>query len=267
MSLASGAVEYTLGTSPVTGCGVSWTAEEMDTALAGPVASVLFDHEGTADIAALLESVPGTDFAHVEIAKILDNDTPPKDWEVGEAIAEAYLTHHRDSFFPWPDGRDIRKPKSSLPGADLIGFHKNNKKTRFAFGEVKTSKENKSPPQVVRYGDHSLNRQLTDLRDNKPLRDRAVVYLGYRATRSGWQGTYQNAAENYIKTKGFGVTIFGVLVRDVPPNSDDLATSRQMLSENCPEKTLVELLAIYLPAGSIGTFRNKVMETGKRGDA
>ena len=185
----------------------------------------------------------------------------------GEAIAEAYLTHHRDSFFPWPDGRDIRKPKSSLPGADLIGFHKNNEETRFAFGEVKTSKENKSPPQVVRYGDHFLNRQLTDLRDKKPLRDRAVVYLEHRATRSGWQGTYQKAAKNYIKTKGFGVTIFGVLVRDVSPNSDDLAASRQMLSENCPGKTLIELLAIYLPAGSIGTLKDKVVATGKRGDA
>jgi hypothetical protein len=39
-----------------------------------------------------------------------------------------------------------------------------------------------------------------------------------------------------------------------------------MLLEKCPKKTLVELLAIYLPAGSIGTFRNKVMETDKRGD-
>ena len=267
MSLASGTIEYTLGTPPVTCFGVSWTAEELDAALVGPVASVLFDHEGTADIAALLESVPGTDFAGDEIARILDNETLPKDWEVGEAIAEAYLSHHRDSFFPWPDGRDIRKPKSSLPGADLIGFHENNEKTRFAFGEVKTSKENKTPPQIVRYGDHSLNRQLTDLRDKKPLRDRAVVYLGHRATGSDWQGAYKKAVENYIKSQGSGVTIFGVLIRDVLPNSDDLAASRQMLSEDCPGKTMVELLAIYLPAGSIDTFRDKVVATSKRGDA
>mgnify|MGYP001125809620 CR=1 FL=1 len=149
MSMALGTIEYTLGASRVNCSGVSWTAEELDTALAGPVASLVFDSEGTADIAALLESVPGTDFAGDEIARILNNDMLPKDWEVGEAIAEAYLTHHRNSYFPWPDGRDIRKPKSSLPGADLIGFHKNNEETRFAFGEVKTSKENKSPPQVV----------------------------------------------------------------------------------------------------------------------
>ncbi len=99
------------------------------------------------------------------------------------------------------------------------------------------------------------------------MRDRAVVYLGHRATRSAWQGTYQKAAKNYIKTHGSGVTIFGVLVRDVPPNSDDLAASRQMLFENCPGKTLIELLAIYLPAGSIDTLSDKVVAAGKRGDA
>ena len=79
---------------------MSWTAEEMDTALAGPVASVLFDHEGTTDIAALLESVPGTDFTGDEIAKILDNEMPPKDWEVGEAIAEAYLDPSQGFILP-----------------------------------------------------------------------------------------------------------------------------------------------------------------------
>ena len=49
MSMAAGTVEYTLGTPPVTGCGVSWTAEEMDTALAGPVASVLAVGEAERD--------------------------------------------------------------------------------------------------------------------------------------------------------------------------------------------------------------------------
>ena len=44
MSLASGTVEYTLGSMPVTCFGVSWTAEEMDAALAGPVASLVFDN-------------------------------------------------------------------------------------------------------------------------------------------------------------------------------------------------------------------------------
>jgi len=41
MTLAAGTVEYTLGTAPVTGCGLSWTVEELDIALAGAVGMVL----------------------------------------------------------------------------------------------------------------------------------------------------------------------------------------------------------------------------------
>lgn len=260
-----GTVEYMLGTPPVTGCGVSWTAEELDTALVGPVSPVLFDHEGMANIAALLESLPDTDFESDELAKILHDDSTPKDWEVGEALAEVYLAQHRGSYFPWPDGRDIRKPKSSLPGADMIGFHGTNKETRFAFAEVKTSAENKCPPQVVRYGEHSLNKQLTDLRDKRPLRDRAVTYLGHRAIKSGWQQAYQNAAKNYLQTGGTCYALFGVLIRDVLPNREDLAASKQLLSENCPANALIELLAIYLPGGSIGSLSIKAMASGKGG--
>lgn len=267
MKLAEGTVEYTLGTSPTTGCGVSWSDEELDAALTGPVAAVVFDHGGTADIAALLESLPATDFESNELVKILGADEPPKDWEVGEALAESYLTQHRDTFFPWPDGRDIRKPNSSLPGADMVGFQGKNDKTRFAFGEVKTSKGKKYPPQVVRYGNHPLNKQLTDLRDKRSLRDKVVNYLGHRATRAVWEKTYQRAAKNYLKTGGIGVAIFGVLVRDVPPNRADLETTWKLLSENCPENTLIELWAIYLPPRSIDSLSIKVMAAGKGGDA
>jgi len=267
MNVAVGKVEYMLGTSPITGCGVSWSGEELDVALAGPVAAIVFDHEGTADVAALLESLPSTDFESDELVKILDVDEQPNDWEVGEAIAESYLIQHRDAFFPWPHARDIRKPKSSLPGADMIGFHGKDDDIRFAFGEVKTSQEQKYPPQVVRHGEHSLNKQLSDLRNKKHLRDKALKYLGFRATNTVWNKTYQSAVKNYLKTGGVCVAIFGVLVRDVTPNPDDLETTWKLLSENCHEKTLIELWAIYLPPRSIDSLGNKVMAVGKGGDA
>ena len=58
MTLATGTVEYTLGAVPVTGCGLSWTVEELDIALAGSVAEVIFDDAGAADLEAFLGSVP-----------------------------------------------------------------------------------------------------------------------------------------------------------------------------------------------------------------
>lgn len=79
MSVAAGTINYQLGTAPVTGCGFSYSADELNTALSGT--------------------------------------KPPEDWRVGEALAETYLVDQKDCFFPWPDGRDERKSGSSLPGA------------------------------------------------------------------------------------------------------------------------------------------------------
>ena len=267
MNIPPGTPQYTHGHPPITAQGVSWTDKELATALAGPVAALVFDREGTADIAALLEGVPSTDFESEELSRTLHAQEAPKAWEVGEAIAECYLTHHREAFFPWPDGRDIRKPKSSLPGADLIGFHGKEDETRFAFGEVKTSKEDRYPPQVVRYGEHSLNRQLLDLRDQRGLRDRAVLYLGHRAVRSDWQPTFQSAATNYLKSAGTCVALFGVLIRDIAPDPADLESSWQLLSEGRPEKTVIELWAVYLPSRSMASLGREVMKAARGGDA
>lgn len=267
MNVPAGNMEYTLGHPPVTGCGVSWSQEELDAALAGPVLSLVFDRGGTADIEALLEGLPSTDFERDELAKTLEGDERPENWEVGESIAEAYLTHQRDSFFPWPHGRDIRKPRSSLPGADIIGFHGRDEEARFALSEVKTSAEERYPPQVVRYGEHSLNQQLLDLRDQRALRDRAVMYLGHRAVHSAWEPTYRSAAINYLKSGGTGVVLFGVLIRDVPPASADLAPSWRRLSEDSPDQTVIELWAVYLPVHRIDSLSEKVLDAARGGDA
>lgn len=38
MTIATGSIQYQLGTAPVTGCGFSYSADEFDTALSGSVA-------------------------------------------------------------------------------------------------------------------------------------------------------------------------------------------------------------------------------------
>jgi hypothetical protein len=177
MSLATGRVEYTLGTAPVTGCDLSWTTEELDAALEGSVAEVVFDDTGIAGLTALLEGIPDTEFDPFEIRRILANRKVPENWRVGEALAEAYLVDHRFCNFPWPDERDERKSGSSLPGADLVGFQRDGETARFAFGEVKTSSEAKYPPGAM-HGRTGLKQQLEDLRDEVSIRDDLVKYLG-----------------------------------------------------------------------------------------
>lgn len=59
MTIAIGTCEYELGTAPVTGCGLSWTAEELDTVLAGPVAEVVFDDDSIVIISLLPKLISG----------------------------------------------------------------------------------------------------------------------------------------------------------------------------------------------------------------
>jgi hypothetical protein len=41
MTIAAGTIQYQLGTAPVTGCGFSYSADELDTALSDSVAEVV----------------------------------------------------------------------------------------------------------------------------------------------------------------------------------------------------------------------------------
>jgi hypothetical protein len=141
--LPQGITTYAIVTSPVSGCGVVFNTAEIDQALAGPVSDIVFDVPGVREVDVLLSSIAETEFDQSGIRRILNNQRTVENWRVGEALAEAYLNSHRSCQFPWPDSRDERKVGSSLPGADLIGFQSENMLDRFAFGEVKTSSEQK----------------------------------------------------------------------------------------------------------------------------
>lgn len=249
MTVATGTKNYSLGTAPCSGSGVSWTVAELDIAIDGPVVGIVYDDAGKADIAALLSSVAETEFEKQGVTRILGKPRAVEDWRVGEAIAESYVIAHRDGLFPWPDGRDERKEGSSLPGADLVGFRGAANEARFAFGEVKTSWENLYPPGAM-HGRTGLKQQLEDLRDNTTIRDGLVAYLGYRAVTSSWQGHFKSATKRYLANPS-QVYVFGILIRDVAPHQDDLRARVTKLSVGQPGGTEIELFAIYLPSGSI----------------
>ena len=169
MTVAHGEAVYSLGAPPCTGLGLRWSGEELDAALDGPVAAVLFDDEGKADIDEILRGVAETAFEQAGLRRVLADPVHIEDWRVGEAIAETWLTDHRDCHFPWPDGRDERKSGSSLPGADLVGLHADAQGDCLVFGEVKTSSDASHPPGAM-YGRTGLKRQLEDLRNSTSIR-------------------------------------------------------------------------------------------------
>lgn len=247
--IAAGAKCYNLGSSPSKGTGRSWNAEELDAAIEDQVAALVFDDQGKADILELLAGVAETSFEQEQLAQALAAPDDIEDWRVGEAIAEAYLSEHRNCLFPWPDGRDERKSGSSLPGADLVGVQQDEHGDRFVFGEVKTSGEAKYPPGAV-YGRTGLKQQLEDLRDKEGIRNDLFKYLGFRAKNSTWLDRFKAASKRYLNNTS-DVQLFGVLVRDVEPNVDDVRVRVEKLGNGCPAGTQIELLALYLPGGAI----------------
>jgi hypothetical protein len=265
VAVAVGAAEYSLGKQPVIGNGISWTQDELDSALNGAVATIVFDYAGKADVAALLSSLADTEFEKSQIARVLEDVHQPEDWRVGEAVAEIYITHHRACAFPWPDGRDERTAGSSLPGADLVGFHQQGKNNRFAFGEVKTSAEHKYPPQAM-YGRTGLKQQLENLRDDVSIRDGLVKYLGYRAVNASWRDRYEESSKRYL-ADSTDVQLYGLLVRDVVPHEDDVKARVSKLHTGCPSNMTIEILGIYLPIGNVSSLSKMVMNSKKGGDA
>ena len=259
MTVAVGEEVYVHGAAPCVGRGLTWSDDDLDAAISNSVAAVVFDDEGAADISDLLTGVAETDFEQHELARVLSGVGNVEDWRVGEAIAETYLTDHRDCSFPWPDGRDARKRTASLPGADLVGFQMNKDGDRFAFGEVKTSGEERHPPQAM-YGRTGLKQQLEDLRDRCDIRDDLMKYLGYRAKAAPWKERYQAASKRYLANSS-DVHLFGILIRDVQPHIDDVKARVANLTNDCPEGTAIELIAIYLPKGTIEDLGARALAT------
>jgi len=252
MSVAAGTEVYNVDEKRVVARGRRHSAAQRDAALDGEVRSLIQDDAGREIATELMTSLARTGFSTKNVDAVLNNASAPQDWEVGESYGEAYLTTHAKCHFPWSDRWDERKDKSSLPGADLVGLQETNDKTlsfRFAFGEIKTSRENNYPPGVM-YGEKGLKRQLEDLRDRKPIRDTLVRYLMVRARNADWEDKWKSAAQRYLKSSS-DVAVYGILIRDVTPDRRDLSARAKGAAKKQPPKMHIELLAIYLPAGSI----------------
>lgn len=104
MTVAVGEVAYSLGALPCSGVGLVWGTEDLDHAMCGPVSTLLFDDEGMANISVILTELADTEFGQDGVKRILTSRQDIQDWQVGEAIAEVYLTDHRSCHFPGPLG-------------------------------------------------------------------------------------------------------------------------------------------------------------------
>lgn len=253
MPPAIGTQVYEAHRNPVQARGLAFTQVELEGMLAHEVRTIILDEEGKQEITALLSGLAQTEFQSASLQGILTSDRPLEPWRIGEAIAKAYLIGHRQCEFPWPGGRDLKNPKSSPAGTDLVGFQTHdNTSVRFSFAEVKTSGDPNYPPSLM-YGRHGMKQQLDDLRDSSAVKNALVSYLALHAMGRPWVEKFKKAGARYLNDQS-DVGIFGVLVRDVEPHPDDCSGRASKLANQCPQSTVIELLALYFPAGSIETL-------------
>ena len=243
MKIATGRKAYSAGTPPVKAEGLLFSQAELNTALEHRLPPLLCDDVGKKKVEEFVGGLATTAFETDLLAAALNVIPSVKDWQIGESLAEAYLVDHKDCEFPWPTGRDLRNPNASPAGADLVGFQLHGKSSRFAFGEVKTSKEEKWPPQVVT-SRHGLAKQLEVLRDSEQTKHHLVII-------------YRQAVKRYLNNTS-DISLFGFLVRDVVPKAEDLQSRAKVLAKGCPNETSIELHALYLPSKSIGLLAKKV---------
>jgi hypothetical protein len=225
-----------------------WQVEDQEDCRAyfrSRVAAKLRDSDGSALLQEYILELGDTGFDTTRLDEQVTQSPRAKDWEIGEAFAEAVLEDHHDASFPWPTALDKRTPRASLPGPDLVGFHR-KLTPRFLFGEIKSSSQ-EDPRSLVTDADDALLKQLSRLTTSTPHQQQLIQWMLVKATQDPrWLQVLNAALKQYSTPTGRG-WIVGILVRGgrVPAQAE-LAKAHEELAA-VESGFEVTLMAFYLP--------------------
>jgi len=209
-----------------------------------------YDIEGTDELTNEFKDIASTGFEESLLVDIFSIDPNIEDWKIGEALAECYLQDYDSVRFYYNYIRDAKNPKANLHGADLVGFIEINGETIFLFGEVKTSGDEASPPQVMS-GRSGMIQQLENIKDNPKLRESIIRWLGFKTRNLSeddpFRKDYKNALTIYLNYDREKIKLIGVLIRDTQPVESDLKSGYERLKNRLYSKMHIELVALYIP--------------------
>lgn len=239
--------------------GIQVDANECEETLATTVNENLVDLEEKQRFQGDLEELKGaieqTGFnAPQELLidiQALNNQEPEdtREWRIGESIAEIILDEHYGARFYWNELRDARNPQGNKTGADLVGVIETDGEVLFLFGETKTSSEMKRPPQVMSKSD-GMENQLRDLSSNPKKQKTLIQYLASKTrnleSTDPFKADFSKALKNYYQPNDCKYQLFGVLVRDIEPDEEDLSHSYARLNADILEPAGLRLLAVYM---------------------
>ena len=185
----------------------------------------------------------------IDIQALNSDEVSVDSFRMGEAYAEVILKEHFSCRFYWNELRDTRNPKGNKPGADLVGFIEIDGDVLFLFGEVKTSSEERYPPQVMR-DDNGMEKQLKDLYEDPEKRRFLISYLSNKVRFFPHSHPFRQDLEagllNYYSVDE-KYQLVGVLIRDIEPDERDLKNSYIRLNEAIQSHIGLKLVALYIP--------------------
>ena len=206
------------------------------------------DNEAQDQFAAELRGMATTGMSTEFVENLLLAVPEEKSWAIGEALAECVLADDetREICWPWNLVRDRRTPRASLPGTDLVGFCKEGEGVFLLFGEVKTSSDVRTPPQVMN-GSGGMAWQLKEEATRLDIQHALLKWLRARCNSAEHQALYWAAVHRYVHSCGKEILLVGILLRDTEPNELDATARAEALSESLSRPTRIEITAWYLP--------------------
>lgn len=240
-------VHYSETAASVTWQGLVVTdSKKFTTYLRDVVGKRVADSEQPFDT--VLQGLATTGMSTTFVAKLLKSLPNPEEWEIGEALAECTcgIACRCEVIWPWNTVRDRRTPRASLPGADLVGFHRDGGSVLLLFGEVKTSSDAGTPPNVM-YGKGGMTWQLEQSAQRLDIQMALLKWLYARCREDDHRTLFEKAVSRFIQSEGKEFLLVGVLVRDTAPNALDLRSRGQYLAQTLDANSQVKLTALYLP--------------------
>lgn len=230
--------------------------------LTNDVSSRLNDIEGRDALTSHLAGLASTGFEQANLEVILNAELPEeRDWAIAEALAEAWLSRQYSVLWPWNMERDKRTPLASLPGADLVGFVRRGSETYLVLGEVKSSSDVSTPPNVMS-GRKGMAHQIENLVADLRLLFTLIRWLHPRCKGTAFQQYFDSAIRALLQSGNKAITLFGILVRDTSPDELDLRTRGQHLASAIATPGSCHLLGLYLPC-KIARLPDLLQERGK----
>lgn len=245
---------------------MSWSCYRVDDAakfkrfLLGPVRHRHDDDTATTLFEEELLQLATADVDPGYISKFLASDhIDDIEWKIGESLAEAILEadESRQVVWPWNHTRDLRSPNASLPGADLVGFSRDQDGWMFLFGEVKTSSDSACPPNVM-HGKKGMAWQLVDAATSIGAHRTLIYWLRLRCSTQETREHYADAMSRLLRSEGKAIHLVGMLLRDTNnPNPNDISGPAKKLASVVCAPGCGEVCAWYFPV-PIQQWRNEM---------